>query len=313
MRAVVADAFGEPDVLRLVDVAVPEPGSGQVRVAVHAAALNPVDVATRLGLLRAAGLHGEPPVRFGWDAVGRIDAIGAGVYRVKIGDRVLGVSDRLTASSKTHADAVVLDETGVAVAPDTLDAAVAASLPLAGLTAIQALNRLALDPGQRVLITGAGGSIGSLATQLARLRGLHVVAAGRSQDEATARALGAVDFVPADGDLATAVRQLPAGPVDGALDAAGIGVASLDAVRARGAHISLNVTERPAPLRSIRSESVAITADWEQLTVLAALASTGALRVDVTEQLGLDEIREAHQLLAAAGRRGRIVVFPNAA
>jgi NADPH:quinone reductase-like Zn-dependent oxidoreductase len=299
-------------VLRVAEVGLPEPGPGEVRLAVHAAAVNPVDVATRAGRLHDAGLHGRPPVRFGWDVVGRVDAIGAGVHRIRMGERVLGVSDRLSAASKTHADVVVLDESAVAVAPDSLDTAVAASLSLAGLTAIQALNRLALAPGQRLLVTGVGGSVGSLAAQLARLRGLLVVAAGRDHDEAAARAAGAVDFVSNVGDLGAAVRRLPGGPVDGALDTAGLGAASLDAVRARGAHVTLNVTQRPAALRGIRSESIAIVADWEQLTVLAALASTGALRVDVAEQLDLSEIAKAHELLGG-GRRGRVVVHATAA
>ncbi len=308
MRAVVADTFGGPEVLRVAEVDVPEPGPLQVRIAVDAAAVNPVDVVTRAGILNDAGLHEGLPLRFGWDVIGRVDAVGPGVRRLRVGQTVVGLSDRLSAPSKTHADRVVLDESAVAAAPPDLPVPVGAALPLAGLTAVQALDLLDLAAGQSLLVTGAGGAVGSVAMQLARLRGLRVVAAGRSADAAAALALGADAFVDAARDLPEAVRRLVPGGVDGALDAAGLATASLDAVRTGGAHLSLNVLARPAPLRHIRSESLAVAADWEQLTVLAMLAATGVLEVAVVEELGIDDVQKAHELLGAGGVRGRIIL-----
>ena len=313
MRAVVAETFGGPEVLQVAELDVPQPAPLQVRIAVDAAAVNPVDVVTRAGILHDAGLHDAGlheglPLRFGWDVIGRVDAVGAGVRRLRVGQSVIGLSDRLSARSKTHADCVVLDESAVAAAPPDLPVPVGAALPLAGLTAVQVLNMLGLVAGQSLLVTGAAGAVGSLAVQLARLRGLRVVAAGRSADATTALGLGADEFVDAARDMPEAVRRLVPGGVDGALDAAGLATASLDAVRTGGAHLSLNVLTRPAPLRHIRSASLAVAADWEQLTVLAMLAATGVLQVAVVEELGLGDVQKAHEMLGAGGVRGRIIV-----
>jgi NADPH2:quinone reductase len=310
VRELLVEHFGGPEVLQVIDVPVPEVGAGQVRIVVRAAAVNPVDVATRAGALRQAGLHDALPVRLGWDVYGHVDTLGAGVRRLRTGQPVIGLSDRLAAASKTHADQVVLDEAAVAAVPAELDAAIAATLPLAGLTAWQALNRLDLRPGQTVLITGAGGAVGSLAVQLADLRGLRVVAAGRQHDAQAAVDLGAERFIESNPDLALRVRQYLPGGVDGSLDAAGLDNPSLDSVRDGGEHVNLNVTHRPAPLRAVRSQSLAVAADWQQLSVLASLAASGALRVRVATEFALSDVQAAHELLAAGGVRGRILLRP---
>ncbi len=310
MRAVVADGYGGPEVLRLAEVDVPDPGPAQVRIEVDAAAVNPVDVVTRAGILHRAGLHDGLPLRFGWDVIGRVVAVGADVRRLREGQRVIGLSDRLSASSKTHADLVVLDENAVAAIPADLPTAAGAGLPLAGLTATQALDILDLTAGNSLLVTGAGGAVGSIAVQLARLRGLRVVAVGRPSDESPATARGADVFVESGSHLGDTVRAVVPGGVDGAVDAAGLGIAALDAVRTGGGHVSLNVLVRPAPLRGVRSVSLAVAADWEQLTVLGMLATTGALTVAVAEELALDDVEKAHELLGAGGFRGRVVLHP---
>jgi NADPH:quinone reductase-like Zn-dependent oxidoreductase len=310
MRAVLADAFGGPEVLELLDIDVPEPGPGQVRIAVEAAAVNPVDLATRQGLIHESGMLDGPPVRFGWDVAGRVDAMGIGVRRLRIGQPVIGLSDRLAAPGKTHADAVVLEEAAVAAVSGDLESPVAATLPLAGLTALQALDLLDLHPGQSILVTGVGGAVGSLTLQLARLRGLRVIAAGRARDATRASSLGADAFLESSPRLAEAVRGVVGGGVDGAVDSARLNNASLDSVRPRGAHVSLAVLQRPAPLRGIRSVSVAVAANWEQLALLGSLAATGALQVEIAETMGLPEARKAHELLATGGIRGRVVLQP---
>jgi NADPH:quinone reductase len=310
MRTVIAEAFGSSEVLHLVDVDIPQPGPFQVRIAVEAAAVNQVDIVTRSGLLHDAGLHGDPPVRFGWDVCGRVDAVGTDVHRIGVGQRVIGLSDRLSAPSKTHAEAVVLDESAAAVVPSGLDPVVGASLPLAGLTAMEALDQLDLSSGQSVLITGAGGAVGSLAVQLACMNGLRVIGAGRAADEAQVRGFGADVFLGAGSGTADAVRKVISVGVDGALDAAGLGAISLDAVRSGGAHVSLAVLNRPAPLRHVRSDSIAVAADWRQLAVLASLADTCALRVAIAEELELKYVQRAHDLVAGGGLHGRVVLRP---
>jgi NADPH2:quinone reductase len=310
MRAVVAEAFGPAEVLHLVDVDTPEPESSQVLVVVEATAVNQVDIATRMGLLHDAGLHGSPPVRFGWDVCGRVDAVGTDVRRVRVGQRVIGLSDRLSATSKTHAEAVVLDEDAVSAVPNDLDPDVCATLPLAGLTAMQALDQLNLSPGQSVLVTGAGGAVGSLAVQLACLNGLNVIGSGRASDEDLVRGFGADVFIEAGPGVSDAVREITSSGVDGALDTAGLINLSLDAVRSGGSHVSLAVLDRPAPLRRVRSESIAVAASWKQLTVLASLAHTGNIRVSIAKVLELEDVQKSHELVAAGGLHGRVVLRP---
>lgn len=310
MLAAFVERFGGPEVLQVAEVPVPEPGVGQVRITVLSAAVNPVDVATRAGVLHTAGLHGQAPVRLGWDVFGRIDTVGGEVHRLRVGQLVIGLSDRLAASTKTHADQVVLDEAAVAAVPAELDPVVGATLPLAGLTAWQALDLLDLRAGQTLLITGAAGAVGGLAVQLARLRGLQVIAAGRPSQEQTVSRLGAPHFVHVAPDLATRIRGCVPGGVDGSLDAAGLYNPSLDAVRNGGSHVSLAVQDRPAPLRAVRSHSLAVSADWQQLTVLAGLAASVALTNQVEQEFPLREIRSAHELISRGGVTGRIVLRP---
>ena len=126
---------------------IPEPGPGQVRIAVEAAAVNPVDIATRAGILAGAGLMVPGAVTaLGWDVAGTVDAVGPGARSFAAGDRVIGLQDRLTAPGGAQAGYVVLDESAVAPAPRRATPAEASTLPLNGLTASQSLDLLALEP-----------------------------------------------------------------------------------------------------------------------------------------------------------------------
>lgn len=310
MRTVGISTFGGPEVVEVQQIAEPEPRAGQVRIVVEAAALNPVDAATREGILQGFGFHGDPPLTFGWDVAGTVDAVGDGVWRLSPGDRVIGISTHMFDGPKTHSELVVLNETAVAAIPAELEAGAGSTLPLAGLTAIQALDMLALRRGQSVLITGAGGAVGTLALQLARMRGLRVVGAGAPRHRDLVLDLGAHDFVETD-ELTRHVRELVPGGVDGAIDAGVVGQASLDSVVEAGAHVSLMVLDRPAPLRDVRSESLAVRPDWEQLTLLSSLAATGSLRTGAVRWFPFEDAAEAHRVLAAGGLGGgRLVLRP---
>ncbi|WP_219498694.1 alcohol dehydrogenase catalytic domain-containing protein [Nonomuraea ceibae] len=177
MRAVVIRAFGGAEVLRIADVPAPVAAEGQVRIRVEAATVNPVDLATRSGALTGAGLlPARDVIGIGWDAAGTVDQIGPGVTGFKPGDRVIGLCDRLDVPLGAQAEHVVLDADAVAAAPAGLSPVEAATLPLNGLTAAQALDGLGLDDGQTLLVTGAAGAVGGFAVQLAVARGLRVVA-----------------------------------------------------------------------------------------------------------------------------------------
>ncbi len=156
MQAVTISTFGGPDVLRVADVAVPEPGPGQVRVKVRAAAVHPVDLAIRAGAF-AELLPGQPRYVLGWDLAGTVDAVGAQVTATHPGDAVVGLSVWLRSLAGTQAEFVALDATGVAAAPEGASWVEAATLPLNALAAVQALDLM--PQGTRsVAITGAAGA-----------------------------------------------------------------------------------------------------------------------------------------------------------
>ena len=312
MRAVVVREFGGPDMLEIAEVPVPEPGRGQVRIQVAAAGVNPVDMATRAGWMNELGpgvLGSWPEVGIGWDVAGAVAAVGPDVTGLAAGDKVIGLRDRLDQPTGAYADQIVLDAADVARLPDGTDLVAAATLPLNGLTTVQGLDALGLTAGQTLLVTGAAGGLGGYGVELASLRGLRVIAAAGAEDEELVRSMGAEFFVPRTAHLATAVRELVPGGVDGAFDAAVLGLPALDAVRGGGAFAAF-VGNGPAALRGIRVEAVHIRADGRALAGLAALAGAGQISLRVAETYPLTEAAAAHERLAKGGLRGRLVLIP---
>lgn len=309
MRAVVVRRFGGPEVLEFTEIPVPVPGTGQIRVKVAAAGVNPVDAATRSGFLTEAGII--PPrevIGIGWDVAGTVDAVGGGVAGFATGDAVIGLRDRPSTALGTHAEFAVLDADAVAAAPRTASLVEAATLPLNGLTAVQALDLLDLPPAATVLVTGAAGAVGGYAVTLAKARGFRVVAVAGSADEALVRGFGAEVFVPRGDFLADRVRAVIPGGVDAALDTALLGLEALDAVANRGRFVVFAAGAAPIPLRGIRVEHVWIRADGAALAELAALVDEGTLALRVADTSPLDEAAKAHERLATGGLRGRLVL-----
>lgn len=340
MRAIVVRRFGGPEVLESIEVPVPEPGPGQVRIRVTAAAVNPVDLATRAGILTEAGVI--PPrevLGLGWDVAGVVEAVGeaeeSGAVeptrlgqddslggpvplrvggtpaapaggtpgRFRVGDLVIGLRDRIATPLGAYAEQIVLDTSAVAPAPPGLSPVEAATLPLNALTAAQALDLV--ETADTLLVTGAAGAVGGYAVALAHARKLPVVAVAADADEAAVRDFGADRFVPRGPDLAERVRALVPGGVDAVLDTALLGLDALDAVRGGGEFVAFAAGAAPIPLRGIRVRHVWIRADGARLAELA-----GSLRPRVAGVLPLSRAAEAHERLAAGGLRGRLVLTP---
>jgi NADPH2:quinone reductase len=307
MRAVVVRRFGGPEVLEFAEVPVPEPGPGQVRIRVAAAAVNPVDLATRSGVLSAAGVvPAREVLGLGWDVAGSIDDAGDTGFRV--GDAVIGLRDRIATPLGAYAERIVLDASAVAPAPVGVSPLEAATLPLNALTAAQALDLV--ETTGTVLVTGAAGAVGGYAVALAHARKLRVVAVASEADEAPVRAFGADEFVPRGPSLGDRVRAVVPGGVDAALDTALLGLDALDAVRGGGEFVAFAAGAAPIPLRGIRVRTVWIRADGGHLAELAHLAENGTLPLRVAGTLPLTEAAAAHERLAAGGLRGRLVLVP---
>ncbi|MDP9864066.1 MULTISPECIES: NADP-dependent oxidoreductase [Streptosporangium] len=310
MRAVVVRTFGGSGTLEVEEVPVPRPGTGQVRIRVEAAGVNPVDVAVRTGALVEGGLAERREVHgLGWDVAGVVEETGAGVTGFAVGDRVIGLADRLDLPLGAYAEQIVLDAGAVAPAPVRATPAQAATLPLNGLTADQALDLAGLAAGQTLLVTGAAGGVGGYAVELAVARGLRVVAVAGAGDEDLVRGFGAEFFVPRDAELGSAVRELVPGGTDGAIDAASVGTAALTAVRGGGCYVAV-LGGAPVALRGTRVANVWIRADGARLAELARLADDGRLTLRVAGTFPLDQAAAAHDRLAAGGLRGRLVLLP---
>ncbi len=314
MKAVVIHRFGGPEVLEVAELDAPEPMEGQVRIQVQAAAVNPVDVATRAGWLADSGLvPATGQIGIGWDLAGVIDAVGPGVDRLRAGDRVIAMRDLLSAPVGAQAEYVVLDAEAVALAPRTVSPVRAATIQLNGLTAAQAPGPARARRGsQWLLVTGAAGALGGFALGLAALRGLRTVAVASPGDESLVHGLGADVFVARSENLGASVRRAVPGGVDGALDAAVTGLSALDAVPSGGAFVAVAVSAAPPPLpRGTRVDNVWIRTDRSAPGRAGGACRCGPSQPRVAAIAAIaHRRRSAHERLATGGLRGRIVLEP---
>ncbi|XUL89769.1 NADP-dependent oxidoreductase [Streptomyces galilaeus] len=307
MRAAVVRKTGGPEVVEVLEVPLPEPGPLEVRVKIAAAALNPADSAVW------AGYFGPMPevdhTGLGLDAAGTIDAVGRGVL-LAVGTPVIVFDAPVLRPTKAQAEYLVTDLNSLAPAPEGMDPTLAATIPLNATTASLALDHLPLRPRDTLLITGAAGAVGGYAVELARTRGVRIVAQGRPEDEEYLRSRGATWFVPRDEEPGPAVRRLVPEGVDGVLDAAALGAPAMAAVRDGGVYVSVRLDVLPAPERGLVVRHTAAGPDAPRLAYLSALAEVGVLTPRVAEVYPLAQAAEAHARLARGGLRGRIVLVP---
>ncbi|MEU0254194.1 NADP-dependent oxidoreductase [Streptomyces sp. NPDC006184] len=302
MRAIVLDAFGGPNRLTVRTLPLPPaPGAHEILVRTVAAAVNPVDLQTRAGL-HASHSSVELPMILGWDVAGVVEATGSAVTFLRAGDRVIAMSAQMATGRGTYAERVVLPADLAAPAPRSIPLEEAAALPLAGLTALQALDRLALAPGERLLVTGALGAVGACATQLAVLHGVHVTAHVRDPRRAhEAKALGA--------DHVCTQRELIPRSCDAMLDTAGL-PELIETVRPGGRAISI-VPTRPLPHQGdIATATSHVEQSGEQLARLVRLVDDGQLRLRPGLRLAFEQARRAHELLAGGGLNGKVLLLP---
>jgi NADPH:quinone reductase-like Zn-dependent oxidoreductase len=311
VRAIVQDRLGGPEVLELREVERPEPLPTEVLVRVHAAGVNPVDWKTRSGRGMARVL-GDPPFTVGWDVAGVVEAVGFGVTRFAEGDAVFGMP-RFPRAAGAYAEYVTAPSRQLARAPDGLGLREAGAMPLAGLTAWQALVETAgVGEGDRVLVHGAAGGVGHLAVQIAKARGAHVLGTARTDKHAFLRGLGVdepIDY--AEQDVAAA-----AGEVDVVLDLLGsreTGLASVACLRRGGLLISVpsgadREVLRTAAERGRRATGILVEPEGAALESLAELVAEGRLRVELAEALPLAAAARAHEIGERGRTRGKLVL-----
>ncbi|WP_225804476.1 NADP-dependent oxidoreductase [Streptomyces sp. NK15101] len=304
MRAVVVEQWGGPENLVEREVERPEPGLNEVLVRVHAAGVNPVDWKTR-----ASGAligWGDVPV-LGWDVSGTVEAVGPGVGIFRPGDEVFGMP-LFPRQAGGYAEYVVAPARHLAPKPSSLTHVEAAALPLAALTAWQALVDAAdVRPGERVLVHAAAGGVGHLAVQIAKARGAYVVGTASAAKHDLVRELGADEVV----DYRAARFEDVVSGIDVVLDGLGGETAerSLKVLRDGGRLITLpGPDDVPAARDGVRAAWVLVEPDHLGLREIAALVERGALRPVVDTVLPLAEAAEAHAIGELGRTTGKIVL-----
>ncbi|HXR43411.1 MAG TPA: NADP-dependent oxidoreductase [Pseudolysinimonas sp.] len=304
-RAVRFDQYGDSSVLKVVEVAERPPGAGEVRVAVSYAAINPGEIGIRAGLM-----HDRFPAHFpegeGSDFAGTVVETGAGVTAVRVGDAVIGMSDGRNA----HADSVTLPADRVVPKPAGLDDAVAASLYVAGTTAWVAVDAVAPRPGETVVVAGAAGGVGILATQLALRAGARVIATASEANHAFLAGLGAEPVAYGDG-LGERIRALAPDGVDAFIDTHGDGNVAVAVALGVPRERIVTIADRAAAAEyGIRAVGMAMLADpAAAVSELARLLAAGELVLPIRARYPLERVAEAYDDLANRHGLGKIVLF----
>jgi len=311
VRAVVVREPGPPESLEPAELARPAAGAGRVVVRVAAAGVNPVDATNRADP-SWAGI--EPPYVVGYEFAGWIEEVGLGVARFARGDPVWGVCPVRGTRWGAYADYVELEASWVGPRPAALDVVEAAAVPLAGSTALQLLDRLALQSGEAVLVHGASGGVGRLFVQLARMHGIRVAASSSQARHPLLRDLGVEIVIDREeGDVvAAAVRHL-GGPLDAVADCAGHGLlaASLVGIReggSAGSIVELSGDFEEAIDRNLRLHGVLVRPERETLDRLGKAVEHAALRPVVDAVVGPDAIVRTHRGLETRHGAGKVVL-----
>jgi NADPH:quinone reductase-like Zn-dependent oxidoreductase len=311
LRTVRFHEYGEPgDVLRLETVAVPEPGPGRVRVAVHACGLNPADWALCRGLFA-----GDLPRGVGLEVSGRVEAVGDGVTDVAPGDLVFGTADWRGAPLAGASDRAIMDHW--TALPAGLGLTQAAALPMALETAYRHLAQLGLSGRPTILIHGAGSTVGFAAVQIARLRGARVLATAGETYGPRLRELGAAVTAYGPG-MVDRVRALADGPVDLVLDTAPAGgalpglveIADGDPKRVLTisdfeAAAELGVRDSFHEEHQVPFDRAAVFAEFGQL------AADGKFTVPIAATFPLEDWRAALDISLGGQARGKLVLLPS--
>ncbi len=307
MRAAIYDEFGGPEVLEVRDVPEPPVGPDSVLVRARATSVNPVDWKVREGYLQAALPHHLPIVP-GWDLAGVVEAVGPAVRSgLAVGDEVYGYVRRDDVALGTSAELVAAPERTLARKPASLSFEEAAALPLAGLTAYQALTEgLEVTDDDRVLVHAASGGVGHLAVQIAKAQGAYVIGTASPGAHDWLRELGADEVL--DYGAGPVSEQLAAGggKVDAVLDLVGGDALSDAPAQVVGGTRIVSVID-PAVIE-LGGTYVFVRPDREGLHALAELADSGQLRARVAATYALDDIAQAHRLSQEGHPGGKVVV-----
>jgi NADPH:quinone reductase-like Zn-dependent oxidoreductase len=304
MKAIVYRSYGGPEVLEVAEVPEPKMMADNVLVRIKAASLNPADLGSQAGVMDAV-VDSLFPVIPGWDLAGVVEEAGFAAPGFKTGDEVIGYVRGQAMHYGTYAEKISAEVRHLVRKPKNLSWAEAAGLPLAGLTAYQAIVRvLQVRAGETVLVHAAGGGVGHLAGQIAVAQGARVIGTASEANHSYLESIGVIPVRYGDG-LVERMREIAPDGVDAVLDAAGRGVLttteSLGKPHVRVASVA-GSTEYP------RTIPVFARLDQADLLALVELAEAGKLRVRVARTYPLDLAAEAQRHLAEGHSHGKVVL-----
>src|SRR5213083_3256571 len=312
MKAVRIEGYGNEEVMALAEVERPAPGDNELLVKVRAAAVNPVDWKIRDGLGELFGL--KPPLILGCEVAGTVEAVGSrsssrtGVSDFVAGDEVYGY---LSAHSGGYAEYVAAPASEFVRKPKHINFDTAASMPVAALTAWQGIfDHGELASGQRILITGASGAVGSMAVQLAKSKGAYVIGTGSGRNEEFVRKLGGDEFI----DYKKAKFEEEVSGVDVLFDTVGGDTQERGFQTLKGGGFLVSTVSPPSAEKAkefgVAVAMVQMMPKPDQLAEINRLVESGKLKVRVATVLPLAEVKKAHQLSAAGHADGKIILRP---
>ncbi|GAB3663896.1 NADP-dependent oxidoreductase [Actinocorallia lasiicapitis] len=306
MRAAYYDSYGD-SVLRVGEQPDPKFGPAELLVQVRAAGVNPVDWKVMAGGLDPM-MDAVFPVVPGWDVAGVVKAVGPDTPEFSVGDEVIAYARKDDIHGGTFAELVTVPVRAAAGKPTSFTWEQAGALPLAGLTALRCLDRLAVDAKDTVLIYAASGGVGSMAVQLARHRGARVIGTASPKNHAYVAALGGEPISYGDG-LVERVRELAPDGVTAVVDLVGGLTDTTAQLLAPGGRQVSTVDPKVA---EAGGELVWVRPDGAALTYLAALADSDVLTVDVADIYGLEDVGQAFATSRDGHTRGKLVIrFPD--
>lgn len=312
MRHVVYDRFGARDVLRVEESEIPEPAEDQVLIRMHGAGLNPIDWKTRKGLgFAARQIESELPWTPGYDAAGEVIEVGDNITTLAPGDKVMGMIG-FPATGGAYAQYALARADELAIVPEELDLVSAGGVPLAALTAWQALFEMArLESGQKILIHAGAGGVGHFAVQFALERGAHVIATASPANRDFLAELGVHEVI----DYHTTDVADECYGLDVVLDLVGgeTGKRSLHTLSETGVLVTIPTVTADeivseAEAMGLRAHGMTVRPDSFHLDEIAELIEDGDVRVHIEEAFPLDQVADAHDLLEGGHVRGKLVL-----
>ena len=305
MKAIIINTYGNEDVLKYVDVNRPEPKADEVLVKVHAAAVNPADWKIRDGMGKQFGF--TLPLILGGDIAGTVEAVGDEVKSFKQGDAVYGIT--VSSLSGGYAEYAVAKVDAIAPKPESINFQEAAAIPIGALTAWQAIFDLAnLSSGQRILITGASGGVGSMAVQLAKAKGAIVIGTASGKNEQFVLDLGADEFV----DYTAQPFESVVKDMDVVFDTVGNDTQerAFQTLKKGGFLVSSVQIPSAEKARELGVEAARVFCQpsAQQLTEINQLIEEGKVKIHIETVLPLTEVKKAHQLSQGGRTRGKIVL-----